>query len=390
MGPVHHDGHPSSPAVADRSAVGMRFGDFVVAAPLAVGGMAEVFLAARATAYGNEICAIKRLLPHLTWETEFVRMFLDEVRIASGLTHPNIAAVHDYGTGEGGHYLAMEYVHGRDLRSLLRAAGNTTPPMAFGVGVVAELADALQYAHQYVSPDFAVQGLVHRDVSRSNVMVTFDGQVKLLDFGIARATGRTQYTRAGTFKGKIGYMAPEQCRGEAVDRRTDVFSAGVLLYELTTGRRAFYADNDFAVLGKILSGSYAAPSAVAPGYPPELEAIVVKAMAVDPAARTEQASHLAGALREFAARHGLDLSPRGRAAYLHQLCGSHPMPQLDVPSLLRAPASERPARARTAVLIGALTAVVGGAGFAMGAVTSEPEATPDAAAPGVAAEVPSD
>lgn len=361
-----------APPSAPSEIVGRRFGEFVVVRPLASGGMAQVFLGARSLGGDTtELAAIKRLLPHLTWEPEFVRMFLDEVKITAGLRHPNIARVLDYGTGDGGHFLAMEYVHGADLRSVL-ARETDEPPLDFAVGVVLGLATALDYAHRYVSEDGAVVGLVHRDVSPSNVIVGFDGSVKLLDFGIARATGRTQHTRAGTLKGKVGYMAPEQCRGDRLDARTDVFALGVLLYELTTARRAFFADNDFAVVAKILGGEFVRPTAVVDGYPPELAAVIERALRVDPARRTASAAMLAEELRDFARTCGLDLSDYGRAQHLHAFFGNPEPPRVD-PRSLRGIAREQPPSRRwaTPVWIAASSLVVGLVGFTAGSMFSD-------------------
>ncbi len=266
---------------------GTRFGELVAVRPLAAGGMAELYLAARRTAAGPpELAAVKRMLPHLGWDPEFVRMFLEEVRIAASLRHPNIVRVVDFGVGEGGHYLAMEYLHGRTLRAVLRSIREAGPlPLGFSLGTVIEVALGLHAAHEHRDHEGNPIEVVHRDVSPSNVMVAFDGRVKLLDFGIARVTEHTQQTRAGTLKGKVGYMSPEQCRGERVDRRSDVFGLGILLYELTVGRRAFYGDNDYAVIGKVADGDYVRPSHAVPGFPPALEAVIARALEVEPAAR---------------------------------------------------------------------------------------------------------
>lgn len=316
--------------------MGKRLGDWVLVKPLAAGGMGELYLAARPSPrHGLQVAAIKQLLPHLCWDPELVRMFLGEVRIASGLQHPNIVRVLDWGTGTGGHYFVMEYVHGENAGHILRAFAERRPPLELGVGAVAELADGLHYAHEYQSPDGAVVGLVHRDVSPSNVMIGFDGSVKLLDFGIARITGRTQRTKTGGFKGKIGYMSPEQCTGGELDRRTDVFSLGILLYELTLGRRAFYANSDFAVVAKILEGDYVRPQTVDRYYPPALAAIVERALAPDPADRYGTAAELAGALRAYALHCQLDLNPHVRAHWMSSLFAARPWPSIDVDALGR-------------------------------------------------------
>ncbi len=363
---------------------GTRFGEFITVRPLAAGGMAELHLAARPTVAGAELVAIKRLLPHLGWDPEFVRMFLDEVRIAASLHHPNIVRVIDFGVGEGGHYLAMEYLHGRTLRAIQRSVREAGPlPLAFSVGTVVEVAKGLHAAHEHRDVDGNAIEVVHRDVSPSNVMVTFDGQVKLVDFGIARVTQQTQLTRAGTLKGKMGYMSPEQCRGERVDRRSDVFGLGILLYELTVGRRAFYADNDYAVIGKVVDGKYARPGRVVEGFPAALEAVIVRALAVDPEQRYPSAAALVEDLWHFVVGRRLDVEALARAALLHQRFGYEPQPVVDLRALR--PAPPVPARApaspvRWAALLG-VGAAIGGLGFVVGGLSRGDDAAAATVAP---------
>lgn len=358
---------------------GTRFGDFVALRPLAAGGMAELYLAARPTPAGPpELAAIKRMLPHLGWDPEFVRMFLEEVRIAASLVHPNIVRVLDFGVGEGGHYLAMEYLHGRTLRAVQRSVREAGPlPLAFSVGTVIEVAVGLHTAHEHRDVHGHPVEVVHRDVSPSNVMVTFDGRVKLLDFGIARVTQQTQLTRAGTLKGKMGYMSPEQCRGDAVDRRSDVFGLGILLYELTVGRRAFYADNDYAVIGKVVDGDYVRPGAAVEGYPAALEQVVARALAVEPEQRYPTAAALVEELQRFAAGAWLDLEAPARAAQLQHRFGAEPPPQVDMTMLRPArpvpvPAPPRPSPVRWFLLAGVGVAI-GVAGFVVGGLAREGE-----------------
>jgi eukaryotic-like serine/threonine-protein kinase len=360
------------------SVVGKRFGAYVAVRPLAAGGMAELYLAARNAPGGRgvELGAIKRLLPHLSWDPEFVRMFLAEVRIVAGLVHPNIVRVVDYGTGDGGHYFAMEYVHGETLRSVLRDSARRPPPLPFAVGVVAELADGLHYAHEFVSNDGSVAGLVHRDVSPSNVMIAHSGAVKLLDFGIARISGATSHTRAGMVKGKVGYMSPEQCRGDRIDRRTDVFGLGILLYELSVGRRAFWAENDFAVVGKILCGEITTPSSIVPAYPPALEAIVRRALQVDPDDRYATTHEMAEDLRQVAISSGLDLHVHARATFMRALFGDVPWPRVDQAVVNAKPPARSRAPVRAAAIAG-LVVAVGIGGYAAGyRTTTETEITP--------------
>ncbi len=360
----------------DAPQIGRRFGDYVAVERLGAGGMAEVYLAARPQDRDVELAAVKRLLPHLAWDLEFLRMFLAEAELASGLHHPNIARVYDFGTAQGGHYLVMEYVHGATLRDVLKTLDTQRVPLDFGVGVVAELATALHYAHEWVAPDGSVTGIVHRDVSPSNVMLASDGRMKLLDFGIARIHGRTQHTRAGTIKGKIGYMSPEQCRGDAVDRRSDVFGLGILLYELCVQERAFFADNDYGFIGRILSGDYAAPAEIDPEFPPELAAIIDSCLAVEPGERYPDAASLETALRSFAAEHQLELGQEHRAEVLQGLLGEMPLPAIDRSTIKRVTVrEERQTRwwpwVPVSLAIGGLGVLVG-----VSVASSSPTSTP--------------
>lgn len=356
---------------------GTRFGDFVAVRPLAAGGMAELYLAARRTVAGPpELVAIKRMLPHLGWDPEFVRMFLEEVRIAASLRHPNIVQVVDFGVGEGGHYLAMEYLHGRTLRAIQRSIREQGPlPLGFSVGTVIEVAVGLHAAHEHRDRDGNPVEVVHRDVSPSNVMIAFDGRVKLLDFGIARVTEHTQQTRAGTLKGKVGYMSPEQCRGERVDRRSDVFGLGILLYELAVGRRAFYADNDYAVIGKVADGDYLRPGQAVPGFPPALEAVIVRALEVELERRYPTAAAMVEDLQRFAAMAGLDVEAPGRAAQLVRRFGFEPPPVVDLAALV--PASRpvapvsRPASPLRWIALASVGAAIGAVGFLVGGLARE-------------------
>jgi serine/threonine-protein kinase len=325
--------------------------------------MAELYLGATRGDDGSvELAALKRLLPHLSWDHEFVRMFLEEVHIVAGLKHPNIVRVLDFGTGDGGHYLALEYVHGETLLRVLKELGDDEPALDFALGVVAECARGLDYAHEYQSPNASVVGLVHRDVSPSNVMVSHKGEVKLLDFGIARISGRTQYTKNGMLKGKVGYMAPEQCRGEPVDRRTDVFGLGILLYELSLGRRAFVGGNEFAVVGRILAGEYVRPREVNPDFPEVLENVIVKALSVDPATRHETAGALADDIERVAKELDLELDAGRRRALMVRLFDEVPWPEVAPSDLV--PSDGGSKRRRTIAYVALVLLVALGSFFA--------------------------
>ena len=338
-----------SVARADLLAAGSRVGRYELLRRLAIGGMAELHLACATGVAGfQKVVVLKRVLPHLAADAEFVRMFLDEARLAAHLDHPNVVQVQDSGETGGEYYYAMEYVHGRNARELLGAASHAGGmPLEVALTIAIGVASALDHAHRRVDLEGRPLELVHRDVSPSNVLVSYDGAVKLTDFGIAKAATRNHETMAGTMKGKIGYMSPEQCRGEEVDRRSDIFSLGVVLFELTTCERLFYADNDFAVLNRVVSGVFDRPSQRVPGYPPELEEIVLRALATDRDQRYDGADELRRALEGFAHDRRLRLGAEPVAAWLRSMFGAPPYPRVE----LREPVEAAIDQAPTLVLV---------------------------------------
>jgi serine/threonine protein kinase len=287
-----------------------RVGRYRLIRRIGRGGMAEVYLA-HTCEHPNlrREVAVKLVLPHLHDEPEFMKMFLREAAIAGRLNHPNIVGVIDFGQDEGDPYLVMEYVQGRPLRQVVHAASQYGGlSLSAGLTIVRDIAKALHHAHEARDEWGVPLGIVHRDVSPSNVLVRYDGIAKLADFGIAKATNQFQTTIGGTLKGKLGYMSPEQCRCEPLDRRSDVFGLGVLLYETTLGRRVFGARNEFGVLGKVLRGEFARPSTIRPNYPPQLERIVLKALELETSKRYQSTLELERDLDRFAAASGVILS----------------------------------------------------------------------------------
>jgi len=307
---------------------GARIGDYTIVRRLARGGMAEVHLAHERGVAGIErFVALKLILPHMADEASFVSMFLNEARVAATLDHPNIAQVLAAGEHGGEPYLVMEYVHGETVHRLLRRASETGPlPLGAALHIVSRACAGLHYAHQRTDLSGQPLGIVHRDVSPSNLMVRFDGTVKLLDFGIAKAASQTTATASGVFKGKSGYMSPEQCADERIDRRSDIFNLGILLYELTTLHRAFFGDNPVAIINKIVHARYEPPANLVPGYPPALAAILKKALAVEPGERYANALDLQLALEDFARERKLAMSSSEVAAYMRAQFGEHPYP----------------------------------------------------------------
>ncbi len=319
---------------------GTRMGRYSLIRRLAVGGMAELYVARQGGIEGFEkIVALKRVLPHLAENPEFVQMFLAEARIAASLDHPNIAHVTDIGEEDGEYFFAMEYVHGANLLEVLRRSDEVPLSRACALTVVSGVAAALHYAHEQLGPDGRPLGLVHRDVSPSNVMLSHTGAVKLTDFGIVRAAARTSVTAEGQTKGKAGYMSPEQCRGDRLDRRSDIFALGILLYETTLGVRAFYAPNNFAILGRIARADYIPPHEIDPEFPASLARVIDRAMAKEPEDRFVTAEAMQLELEEIAHAEGLRPSTVELARHMKSLFGSPAHPHTDLGSL-RAPGPE--------------------------------------------------
>jgi serine/threonine protein kinase len=297
---------------------GTVLGKYEILRKLATGGMAEIYLARTRGAAGFEkLVVLKRILPNVAEDPAFVEMFLDEARLAATLQHPNIADVYDVGEVDGTYFFTMEYIHGEDARTMRMVARkrNESIPMSVAIGVVHGIAQALDYAHNKCGPNGPL-GLVHRDVSSSNILISYDGAVKLVDFGIARATANDTKTRTGTLKGKIPYMSPEQCRNMPLDRRSDLFSLGTVLFELTVGRRPFRGQSDFEIMQKIVHGTAPAPRSVRPDYPLPLDAIVTRLLAREVADRYQSAEELIEDLESFSSACGLFVSPKQIARYM--------------------------------------------------------------------------
>ena len=261
-----------------------RLADFDVIRRLGMGGMAEVFLAKKRGAEGTyKLLVLKRILPAYASSRRFRAMFAEEAQLATRLNHPNIVQVYDFQDyGEDGQLLSMEYVDGPDLRRFIKAARqkqqSVPPPVA--AYIIAEVAKGLHYAHERKDEGGRPLDIVHRDVSPQNVLLSLDGAVKVADFGIASANMFRE--EPGVLKGKTAYMSPEQARGEKVDRRTDIYSLGVVLYEMLAGRPLHGNLEGDELLEAVRRGKVEPPSTYALGVPPELDELVVKALAVDP------------------------------------------------------------------------------------------------------------
>ena len=299
-----------------------QFGQYSLLERIAVGGMAEVWKARMRGVEGfQKTVAIKRILPHLTDSGDFVTMFIDEAKLAAQLNHPNIAHIYDLGKLGEHYYIAMEYVEGQNLRAILNAARDKAMPLPVGLGLLvgARLASALDYAHRKRDFDQRELGLVHRDVSPQNVLISFEGDIKLCDFGIAKAVANASRTQMGALKGKLQYMSPEQAWGRPVDPRSDIFSLGSLLFEMLTGRRLFTGDNEISVLEAVRECHVDAPRELNPEVSPEADAIVLQALAKDPADRYQSAGELQHDLEQVLYARKPTPGPADLAAYLERL-----------------------------------------------------------------------
>ena len=295
------------------------FGKYDLLERINVGGMAEVF---RAKAYGVEgferLVAVKRILPNIAEDNDFITMFVDEAKIAVQLNHANIAQIFDLGVVDGSYFIALEHVHGRDLRAIFERCRQHGEPMpvAQACFVVMKLCEGLDYAHNKRDAQGRDMNLVHRDVSPQNILVSFEGEIKIIDFGIAKAAGKVGKTQAGILKGKFGYMSPEQVRGLPIDRRSDIFSTGIVLYELLTSERLFVGESDFSTLEKVRNVEILPPSTYNRRIPDELERIVLKALARDVDDRYANAIDLHDELQAFVYTAGEFYSRKDLAAWM--------------------------------------------------------------------------
>lgn len=279
-------------ARADEPIVDGTYGPYRLLQKIAVGGMAEVFKAKRTGVEGFEkVVAVKRILPHLSDNKEFVEMFIDEAKMVAGLTHPNIVQISDLGKIDKSYYIAMEYVHGRDLRSILRRAKERglRLPLDLTVLIVSKVCSALEFAHRKKDERGRPMLIVHRDISPQNILISFEGEVKLTDFGIAKAATKARITDAGALRGKLLYMSPEQAWGKAMDRRSDLFSLGIVFYEMITDQKPFLGSSEMSILEMVRECRIAPPSDVNPRIPERLEKVVMTALDREPDHRYQDA-----------------------------------------------------------------------------------------------------
>jgi serine/threonine protein kinase len=294
------------------------FGEYQLLAKLATGGMAEIFLARRNGSTGSEVMVLKRILPHLAEDEHFVTMFRDEADLASQLHHKNICEVHAFGEYEGTWFIAMEYLHGVPLSRMMTRLSKAGKMLDMRVvaGIIVQACEGLHAAHEARDPKGQLMGVVHRDVSPPNIMVTGDGTVKLLDFGIAKARGANSRTRTGTVKGKNAYMSPEQILGKPLDRRSDVFALAIVMYEMLAIKRLFHRDSDFLTFKAITEEPIPDIRERRPDLPPGMRAALVQAMARDANGRFDTALAFGNALRNSVATLGGPATPSDLARLL--------------------------------------------------------------------------
>ncbi|GAB4195930.1 MAG: hypothetical protein OHK0013_02620 [Sandaracinaceae bacterium] len=282
------------------------FGRFEILGRIAFGGMAEIFLGRETSAVGaTRMLAIKRILPHVADDPAFVEMFLDEARLAIQLNHPHICHIYEFGQLEDSYFIAMEWIHGAALGKIIRRArarGGLPPEIV--ARIIAQVAEALHYAHRARDANGQPLGIVHRDVSPQNIMISYEGQVKLLDFGIAKAQSHTTKTQAGVVKGKFSYMSPQQCMGKPIDARADVFALGVVLYEALVGESLYHRPTEYETMRAVIEEPVPSIRDKKPKLPIELDAIVQKALQKDPQDRFKTAAEMQAALEEWLAGTG--------------------------------------------------------------------------------------
>ncbi len=342
-----------------------EFGQYTLLERIAVGGMAEVWKARMKGVEGfQKTVAIKKILPHLTDSSDFVTMFIDEAKLAAQLNHNNIIHIYDLGKIGDDYFIAMEFVDGKDLRSILNSARAESRPLPLGLALLvgSRLSSALDHAHRQRDFEGRPLGLVHRDVSPQNVLISYEGDIKLCDFGIVKAVTKASKTQMGALKGKLQYMSPEQAWGRPVDARSDIFSLGSLLFEMLTGRRLFSGESEMSVLDAVREGRIQAPRDLDPRLPLEVNALVLKALARDPGDRFLTAGEMQREIDGILVSLKPAPTQADLGSYLHQLFAAEA--RAGAASTFAAPTAASPAVAARA-----------------------PAVTPSAAVPGRQAEV---
>jgi serine/threonine protein kinase len=298
------------------------FGEYKILKKIATGGMAEVFLAKRIGMKGFEkLLAIKRIHPQFSENEEFIAMFIDEAKLAAKLNHRNIVQIYDFGSQQDSYYIAMEYIFGKDLRSIMKKSKDRGEhlPLAQCAYIITEAAKGLEYAHTLKDHFGRPLQIIHRDISPQNILLSYEGEVMLADFGIAKAASKSTETRAGVLKGKILYMSPEQAWGKTIDRRSDLYSLGVVLYEMATNRKIFDADSEFSMLEKVRNAEVEFPSDIFENLPKNFLHIIKKALEKNPENRYQSAHEMRVDLENYLLTTQERLNEKIIADYLKRL-----------------------------------------------------------------------
>jgi len=299
----------------------VRFGKYLLLDKIAVGGMAELYMAKIIGVQGFEkLIAVKRILPHLTSEDELIKYFIDEAKLAALLNHPDIVQIYDFGNLESSYFIAMEYLIGKDLRYIIKRSKERDLPLGLehSLFIASRVCSGLEYAHNLKDFQGKPLHLVHRDISPQNVFVTYDGQVKIVDFGIAKAATQSTMTQIGMIKGKVAYMSPEQAIGKTIDHRSDLFAAGIVLYEMLTGNRMLDGDT-LTILTRLREGQHLPPSDTVKDLPPKLRSILSLALSTDPDDRYQSAADMLADLEECMYDLSMRPNPRGLSLYMKEL-----------------------------------------------------------------------
>jgi plasmid stabilization system protein ParE len=334
------------------------FGKYTLTRKLATGGMAELFLAKVQGAEGFERdLVVKRILPHFSEDADFVKMFIDEASLTSKLQHQNIVQIYDFDVVDQQYYIAMEYIDGEDLQNLIKDGAAQEMPLSVAqcVAITMELAKGLHYAHMKEHRGKPLN-IIHRDISPHNAMVSYNGEVKLMDFGIAKAAERSTKTQAGMVKGKVAYMSPEQARGKPLDGRSDLFALAIMLWEMLCNKRLFLRSNDFETLTAVLKETPARPSTLRPEVDQELDDIIMTALEKDRDHRQKNVEEFDRELTRWYYKNVQDLEAASlrtfmQTLYADKIAARGPAPAKAIAATVRAtvePIGEPPRRARTA------------------------------------------
>src|SRR4051794_29177286 len=313
----------------EEPADGIKFGQYVLLEKIATGGMAEVWKARMRGVEGfQKIVAIKKILPHLSDNQDFIEMFVDEAKLAAQLNHNNIIHIYDLGKIQSSYYIAMEYIDGYDLKNILKKAQERDQPLSVEIAlfVASKIAAALDYAHRKRDFEEREMGLVHRDVSPQNVLVSQEGDIKLCDFGIAKAASKASHTQAGALKGKLQYMSPEQAWGRSIDRRSDIFALATVLSEMLTNRKLFSGDNELPILERVREARVQPPSLYNDEGTPDIDKIVIKALQKEPANCSQTAGEMARDLEAILYSFKPTPTSADLAIYMHRLASSAAIP----------------------------------------------------------------